>query len=104
MPQAKVTFKGQVTTPKEVRNALVIKEGDSVVFAVVGDHAVLKPIRKKSLLDFYGSLPSPAYSSTSNPSFLFTSFNLSPSILPLSHCNHTLKNLLISNILPLRSS
>jgi len=57
MNKAKITFKGQVTIPKEIRNALTIKEGDTVIFSVEGDRAVLKPIKKKSLLDFYGTLP-----------------------------------------------
>lgn len=57
MHLAKVTFKGQVTIPKVIRNFLAIKEGDSVIFIVEGDHAVLKPVKKKSLLDFYGILP-----------------------------------------------
>ena len=56
MNKAKITFKGQVTIPKKIRNALAIKEGDSVIFIVEGAHAVLKPIKKKSLLDFYGAL------------------------------------------------
>ena len=56
MKKAKITFKGQVTIPKDIRNALAIKEGDSVIFIVEGDHAVLKPIKKKSLLDFHGAL------------------------------------------------
>jgi antitoxin PrlF len=56
MNKAKITFKGQVTIPKDIRNALAIKEGDSVIFIVQGDHAVLKPIKKKSLIDFYGAL------------------------------------------------
>ena len=56
MQKAKVTFKGQVTIPKEIRNALNIEEGESVVFVVEGDHAIMKPFKKKSLLDFYGSL------------------------------------------------
>ena len=57
MNKAKITFKGQITIPKEIRNALAIKEGDSVIFMVEGDHAILKPIKRKSLLDFYGTLP-----------------------------------------------
>ena len=59
MNKAKITFKGQITIPKEIRNALAIKEGDSVIFMVEGDHAILKSIKKKSLLDFYGTLPAP---------------------------------------------
>ena len=57
MNKAKVTFKGQVTIPKEVRNSLDIKEGDSVIFVIQKDHAVLKPLKKKSLKDFYGVFP-----------------------------------------------
>jgi antitoxin PrlF len=57
MNKAKITFKGQVTIPREIRNALTIKEGDSVFFSVEGDHAILKPFKKKSLLDFHGVLP-----------------------------------------------
>lgn len=53
----KITFKGQITIPKKVRDALDIKEGDSIVFMVEEDHAILKPIKKKSLKDFYGVLP-----------------------------------------------
>jgi AbrB family looped-hinge helix DNA binding protein len=57
MKKTRITFKGQVTIPKEIREALTIQEGDSVIFEVQGDHAVLKPLRKKSLADFYGVLP-----------------------------------------------
>ena len=57
MQKIKITFKGQVTIPKKIRKALAIREGDSVIFSVEGDHAVVKPIKKKALVDFYGSLP-----------------------------------------------
>jgi AbrB family looped-hinge helix DNA binding protein len=57
MNKAKMTFKGQITIPKEIRHALALKEGDSVIVTVQGDHAVLKPLKKKSLSDFYGTLP-----------------------------------------------
>jgi AbrB family looped-hinge helix DNA binding protein len=57
MNKAKITFKGQVTIPKEIREALTIQEGDSVIFEVEGNHAVLKPLKKQSLVDFYGVLP-----------------------------------------------
>jgi len=55
MQKVKITFKGQVTIPKNIRNALAIKEGDSVIFSVEGDHAVVRPIKRKALEDFYGS-------------------------------------------------
>ncbi len=57
MNKAKITLKGQITLPKEVRNSLDIKEGDSVIFVIEKDRAVLKPLKKKSLKDFYGALP-----------------------------------------------
>ena len=57
MQQAKVTFKGQITIPKAVREALDIQAGDSVTFRLEGDHAVVKPLKKKALLDFYGAFP-----------------------------------------------
>ena len=58
MQRAKVTFKGQITIPKAVREALDIQAGDSVIFMLERGHAVLKPLKKKALLDFYGSFPS----------------------------------------------
>lgn len=55
---AKVTSKGQVTVPKEVRDALGIEAGDHLVFRVEGNRAVLA--RTPHLLDLAGSIPVPA--------------------------------------------
>ena len=55
---AKVTSKGQVTIPKEVREALGITEGDHVVFRVQQHHAVLA--RTPNLLDLAGAVEVPA--------------------------------------------
>ena len=57
MEAAKITFKGQVTIPKKVRTVLGIQAGDLVIFSIEGKNAVLKPFIKKSLLDFYGTMP-----------------------------------------------
>jgi AbrB family looped-hinge helix DNA binding protein len=57
MNKAKITFKGQVTIPKEIRKALTIQEGDTVIFEVEGDHAILRPLKKRSLIEFYGIFP-----------------------------------------------
>lgn len=54
---AKVTAKGQVTIPKEVRKALSIAEGDHVVFRVEENRAVLA--RTPHLLDLAGSIAVP---------------------------------------------
>lgn len=54
--EAKVTSKGQVTIPKAVREALGIKEGDSLLFEVEGDevrvHAARRPV---SFADYAGA-------------------------------------------------
>jgi len=57
MWRAKVTLKGQVTIPKAVRAALSIHDGDAVLFAIEGDRAVLRPLKKKPLRGLYGALP-----------------------------------------------
>lgn len=54
---ARLTSKGQVTIPKEVRDALGLSAGDSVLFRVEGRHAVLA--RTPNLLELAGSVPVP---------------------------------------------
>lgn len=49
MPRAKITSKGQVTIPVEVRDALALGTGDSIVLEVRGDYAVLR--KSPSLVD-----------------------------------------------------
>lgn len=55
---AKVTSKGQITIPKEVRDALGITEGDQIVFRVVQDRALLA--KTPNLLDLAGTIDVPA--------------------------------------------
>jgi len=55
---ARVTTKGQVTIPKEVRDALGIAEGDQVVFRVERHRAVLA--KTPHLLDLAGAVDVPA--------------------------------------------
>jgi antitoxin PrlF len=55
---ATVTSKGQVTIPKQVREALEIAEGDHVVFRVEGHRAVLA--KTPDLLDLAGTVAVPA--------------------------------------------
>jgi AbrB family looped-hinge helix DNA binding protein len=55
---AKVTSKGQITIPKDVRDALGIEEGDEVVFRVEEHRAVLA--RTPHLLDLVGAVEVPA--------------------------------------------
>ncbi len=52
--QAKVTSKGQVTIPAEVRDALGLREGDTVSFEVDDqDQARLRAVRVRSLFARY---------------------------------------------------
>lgn len=55
---SKLTTKGQVTIPKAVRDALGLAEGDSVVFRVEGQRAVLA--RTPDLLELAGAVSVPA--------------------------------------------
>jgi len=59
MPLAKVTSKGQVTIPSEVRKMLNIEEGDSLLFdSSSKDGATMRVIKSRSLTDFRGVLRS----------------------------------------------
>ena len=40
-----ITQKGQVTIPKQIRNALHLKTNDKVVFVRRGDSIIIKPVR-----------------------------------------------------------
>jgi AbrB family looped-hinge helix DNA binding protein len=42
MPNAKITSKGQVTIPAEVRRALGLKKGDMLAFEVRAEYAVVR--------------------------------------------------------------
>ncbi|CAN5748156.1 hypothetical protein BH23ACT4_BH23ACT4_15340 [soil metagenome] len=55
---ARVTSKGQITIPKEVRLALGLEEGDEVVFRVEQHRAMLA--RTPHLLDLAGVVDVPA--------------------------------------------
>lgn len=55
---ARLTSKGQITIPKEVRDALGLHAGDSVIFRVEEGRAVLA--RTPDLLSLAGAVPVPA--------------------------------------------
>lgn len=58
MKQSKVSPKGQVTIPASMRKKLGITSEDKVVFEQEEGHLVLKPTKKKDLLDLKGSVES----------------------------------------------
>lgn len=57
MSLARVTSKGQITIPKDVRDALAISQTDYVVVVLDGDKAILSPVRSGKLADLKGKLP-----------------------------------------------
>ncbi|MHA1582348.1 MAG: AbrB/MazE/SpoVT family DNA-binding domain-containing protein [Candidatus Baldrarchaeia archaeon] len=48
MSIAKISSKGQITIPKEIRELLRLKPGDRVKIEVKGDFAILTPLKKPS--------------------------------------------------------
>ena len=49
MPNAKITSKGQITIPAEVREALGLKKGDMLAFEVQADYVTVR--RRPSLAE-----------------------------------------------------
>ena len=56
MLAVKVLPKGQITLPKEIREALHIQEGDTLLLEPGSDQVIVK--KGKTIFDFIGSLPS----------------------------------------------
>jgi len=52
MPEIAVSSKGQIVLPKEVREALRLREGDRVSVEVEGDHVTLRPIKTRAQGDW----------------------------------------------------
>ena len=44
-----VTTKGQITIPKEIRDALRLKEGDRILFTIEGERAVIRRVSDEKL-------------------------------------------------------
>ena len=58
MSISRVTSKGQVTIPYEVRKALDIEKGDDLLFEVSPDKVShLRVVKRRPLSELYGSLP-----------------------------------------------
>ncbi len=59
MPTAKLTSKGQVTIPKEVRTHLRVETGDRLDFVIGGDGQVVLRPATADVKDLRGMLPPP---------------------------------------------
>lgn len=46
--QARITSKGQITVPHEIRKFLGVKPGDHLIFETSGVRASVRPVRAKS--------------------------------------------------------
>jgi len=57
--EAKITSKGQITLPREVRHALGVKPGDKVVFERSGEDVCVRPVREKSVFAKYRGIGNP---------------------------------------------
>lgn len=52
--KARITRQGQITVPKHVRDALDLAAGDELEFELERDRAIVRPRRRRSLLEFAG--------------------------------------------------
>lgn len=58
MAISRVTSKGQVTIPVEVRKALDIEQGDDLLFELTPSHSVeLRVVKRRKLSELFGALP-----------------------------------------------
>lgn len=57
MLRTKITSKGQVTIPVEVRRELGLHPGDELVFQLQGDELLVRGIKRRSLTELRGGLP-----------------------------------------------
>jgi len=59
MPSSRISSKGQVTIPQEVRERLGLRAGDRVEFVAEGDKTVLRPARshENPFERYIGALP-----------------------------------------------
>ena len=56
---AKITSKGQITVPREVRQALGVNPGDKIVFEQKGNDVSVRPVRSKSAFAKYRGIGNP---------------------------------------------
>jgi antitoxin PrlF len=57
--QAKITSKGQITVPREVRRMLGVRAGDRLLFESDGRGIRVRPVRSKSTFSKYRGIGNP---------------------------------------------
>lgn len=53
---ARLSTRGRVTIPVEIREKLQLKQGDQVAFVRIGDDVFMRPV-KNTLMDKMGTIP-----------------------------------------------
>jgi antitoxin PrlF len=61
--QSKITSKGQITVPIEVRRLLGVRPGDRLLFESDGEGVRIKPVRAKSVFNKYRGIGTPGIGS-----------------------------------------
>jgi len=61
--QSKITSKGQITVPIEVRRMLGVKAGDRLLFESDGEGVRIRPVRKQSAFSKYRGIGTPGVGS-----------------------------------------
>ena len=57
--RARITSKGQITVPHEIRRALGVRPGDKLLFERDGGGVRVRPVRTKSPFEKYRGIGSP---------------------------------------------
>ncbi len=57
--EAKITSKGQITVPREIRHALGVKPGDKIIFEQNGKDVSVRPVRSKTVFAKYRGIGNP---------------------------------------------
>lgn len=57
--QARITTKGQITVPREVRRVLGVRAGDKLLFESDGKEVRVRPVRSRSAFSTYRGIGNP---------------------------------------------
>jgi antitoxin PrlF len=57
--QARITSKGQITVPRDIRRALGVRPGDRLLFEEDGDEVRVRPVRSRSPFEKYRGIGTP---------------------------------------------